>query len=77
MDGYFKRLQEALTKIPTPVIVQRMGVHENTVYNWRNGKTEMGIGSFVRLIEEFDLDANYIVKGIKTEKEKPYGYKHR
>lgn len=75
--GYLIRLRQALEDIPATEISKRIYVHKNTVLNWLNGKTEMSIGSFITLVEAYDLDANYIVKGVKTEKEKPYGYKRR
>lgn len=72
--GYLIRLRQALEDIPATEISKRIYVHKNTVLNWLNGKTEMSIGSFITLVEAYDLDANYIIKGeTKKKKERPHG----
>ena len=63
MGDYKLRLAEALEDIPASTIAYRMNVHVNTVRNWKNGATDMSLGSFINLVRKFNLDANYIIKG--------------
>ena len=71
--GYKERLQQLIWDIPASVIAYRMNIHANTARNWKNGTTDMSLGSFVALIKTFNLDANYIIKG--ESRDEPIGIK--
>lgn len=61
--GYKERLQQVIWEIPASVIAYRLNVHPNTARNWKNGTTDMSLGSFIAIIKAFNLDANYIIHG--------------
>lgn len=65
--GYKERLQQLLHKYPASIIAYRMNVHVNTARNWKTGKTDMSLNSFVDLINTLDLDADYIIKGERRD----------
>ena len=54
---YKERLQQQICDIPASTIAYRLGVHVNTARNWKNGTSDMSLGSFVALIRTFNLDA--------------------